>query len=186
MDIGRVCVGVVVAGVLIVATDGGAGTDTDTIAMASPAFVHGGEIPSRFTCDGEDISPRLSWKDIPANAKSIALIFDDPDVPDPANPKRTWVHWVLYNIPASAVGLAEAMTPDKLPPGTLPGLNDWKRIEYGGPCPPIGKHRYFFKLFALSEVLDGLERPTAAELERAMHGKVVAATELVGYYERRK
>jgi Raf kinase inhibitor-like YbhB/YbcL family protein len=176
----------VVATALVVVTNCVAGTDTDTIAMTSPAFVHGGDIPSRFTCDGDDISPELAWKDVPANAKSIALILDDPDVPDPANPKRTWVHWVLYNIPPAAGGLAQAMTPEKLPPGALSGLNDWKRIEYGGPCPPIGRHRYFFKLYALTEVLSGLERPTAAELENAMRGKIVAVTELVGRYERRK
>lgn len=176
----------VVAAAFVVATNCAAGTDTDNVRMTSPAFVHGGDIPLRFTCDGDDVSPEVAWKDVPANAKSIALIFDDPDVPDPANPKRTWVHWVLYNIPPSVGGLAEAMTPDRLPTGTLSGLNDWKRVEYGGPCPPIGKHRYFFKLYALTEVLSGLERPTAAELEEAMRGKIVAVTELVGRYERSK
>jgi Raf kinase inhibitor-like YbhB/YbcL family protein len=159
--------------------------DTDVIELTSTAFEHAGDIPSRFTCDGDDVSPALVWKDIPVNAKSLVLIVDDPDVPDPADPERTWVHWVLYDIPPAAGGLAEAMPAGELPPGTRPGKNDWGRTDYGGPCPPIGKHRYFFKLYALDSVLGDLGYPSAGELEKAVRGHTVAVTELVGRYQRK-
>jgi len=153
------------------------------LAITSTAFADGEAIPSRYTCQGEDISPSLAWTGLPPGTKSLALILVDPDVPDPAAPKRTWVHWVLYNLPATATGLAEAVT--ALPDGTLPGRNDWGRTGYGGPCPPIGRHRYFHKLYALDIVLPDLGEPTQAELERAMQGHVLAKAELVGTYEKK-
>jgi Raf kinase inhibitor-like YbhB/YbcL family protein len=114
----------------------------------------------------------------------LALIVDDPDAPDPKAPKRTWVHWVLYNLPLTATGLPEGGTP--LPPGALGGKNDWKRTGYGGPCPPIGRHRYFFKLFALDVVLPDLSGPTVAELEKAMEGHILERAAIIGMYERPK
>ena len=155
-----------------------------TQEITSPAFSHNEEIPSKYTCDGEDISPALEWSGLPEGTKSIALIVDDPDAPDPAAPKMTWVHWVLYNIPPSATGLPEAVKSQDLPEGTKEGLNDWKRSGYGGPCPPIGRHRYFHKLYALDIVLPGLGRPTKKDLEKAMEGHILAKAELVGTYQR--
>lgn len=151
-------------------------------ALTSPAFAAGQLIPSAHTCEGSDMSPPLAWSDIPAGTKSLALIVDDPDAPDPAAPQRTWVHWVLYNIPASASGLPQGSHPQ----GALDGTNDWKRSGYGGPCPPIGKHRYFFKLYALDTELPDLHKPTKAALESAMAGHVLARAELVGLYQKRK
>ncbi len=155
---------------------------TMSMRLTSPAFEHEGSIPAVYTCDGEDISPALEWSGVPANAKSLVLIVDDPDAPDPAAPKMTWVHWVLYNIPADAAGLQEAIKDSALPGGTLQGLNDWKRTGYGGPCPPIGRHRYFHKLYALDTVLPDLGTPTKGELEQAMQGHVIEQTELLGTY----
>ena len=155
-----------------------------SLAMSSPAFDHQGEIPALYTCDDRDISPPLVWDNLPAGTQSLALIVDDPDAPDPAAPRMTWVHWVLYNLPAKPGGLAEAVPASGLPAGTGQGLNDWKRTGYGGPCPPIGRHRYFHKLYALDTSLSGLDRPTKAELEAAMQGHVIEMTELVGTYQR--
>ncbi len=152
--------------------------------LTSTAFADGGEIPSRFTCEGDDVSPPLAWTSVPSNAKSLALIVDDPDAPDPAAPKVTWVHWVVYNIPATASAIPQAAK--QLPPGALEGVNDWKRAGYGGPCPPIGRHRYFFKLYALDNALPDLDRPTKAKLEDAMRAHIVAHAELVGTYQKRK
>jgi len=151
--------------------------------LNSTAFTHGGAIPTQYTCQGTDTSPALSWNDPPQGTKSLALIVDDPDAPDPAAPKMTWVHWVLYNLPPTAGSLPEA-TP-VLPPGALHGLNDWQRTGYGGPCPPIGRHRYFFKLYALDTVLPDLRHPTKAVLEKAMEGHVLGQAELVGTYQKR-
>ena len=153
-------------------------------AITSPAFSHKEEIPSKYTCDGEDISPALEWSGLPEGTKSIALIVDDPDAPDPAAPKMTWVHWVLYNIPPGATGLPEGVKSQDLPEGTKQGLNDWERTGYGGPCPPIGRHRYFHKLYALDVVLPDLARPTKRELEKVLEGHILAQTELVGTYKR--
>jgi Raf kinase inhibitor-like YbhB/YbcL family protein len=152
--------------------------------LSSPAFSAHAEIPRRFTCQGGDHSPPLAWHDVPAGAKSLALIVDDPDAPDPAAPKTTWVHWVLYNIPISATGLGENAAAGELPAGALHGQNDWKRAGYGGPCPPVGRHRYFHKLFALDTVLPNLKTPTKAALEKAMHGHVLARAEWVGTYQK--
>ncbi len=148
--------------------------------LESSDFVHRGEIPKRFTCDGEDVAPALSWSNLPAGTQSLALIVDDPDAPDPAAPKLVWVHWVLYNIPPASSGLPAAAK--KLPAGSLDGLNDWKRTGYGGPCPPIGRHRYFFKLYALDAVLPDLDNPDKSQLENAMAGHIIGKAELIGTY----
>ena len=151
--------------------------------LSSAAFAHQGAIPSKYTCEGADLSPPLSWSGLPPGTKSLALIVDDPDAPDPAAPKMTWVHWVIYNLPPDAPGLPEGAS--ALPAGTLQGMNDWQRTGYGGPCPPIGRHRYFHKLYALDTVLPDLGTPTKAALEKAMDGHVLAKTELVGTYQKK-
>lgn len=158
---------------------------TMTLQLTSTGFTQHGTMPNSYTCDGEDASPPLAWAGAPAGTKSFALIVDDPDAPDPAAPKMTWVHWVLYNIPASANSLREGIASNELPTGTLEGLNDWRRIGYGGPCPPIGKHRYFHKLYALDTALPDLQKPTKARLEKAMQGHVLAEAVLIGEYQRR-
>lgn len=152
--------------------------------LASPAFPPRGEIPRRHTCEGEDLSPPLSWSGVPPGALSLVLVVDDPDAPDPAAPKRTWVHWLLYDLPPGAPGLPEGGRP--LPAGTLEGSNDFGRTRYGGPCPPVGRHRYFFKLYALDALLPKLHAPTKAQLEKAMKGHVVAEAELVGTYQKQQ
>ncbi len=151
--------------------------------LTSPAFAHEGAIPQLHTCEGRDRSPALEWSGVPPAAKSLVLIVDDPDAPDPEAPRMTWVHWVLYNIPVSAGGLPEGV--GALPEGTREGLNDWKRTGYGGPCPPIGRHRYFHKLYALDAALPDLHHPTKAALEKAMRGHVLAQAELIGTYHKR-
>ncbi|MGA7181094.1 MAG: YbhB/YbcL family Raf kinase inhibitor-like protein [Thiobacillaceae bacterium] len=148
--------------------------------ITSNAFAHNSPIPAKHTCTGQDVSPPLSWSGMPAGTKSLALIVDDPDAPDPAAPRMTWVHWVLYNLPPTTLGLAEGVR--NLPPGTLEGLNDWGRTGYGGPCPPIGRHRYFHKLYALDVALPDLGKVSKARLEQAMKGHVLAHAELVGNY----
>jgi len=154
------------------------------LEITSSAFEHQGAIPRRHTCDGEDVSPALHWSGVPEGTRSLALIVDDPDAPDPEAPRMTYVHWVLYNLPADSAGLAEAVAPDQLPDGTGQGVNDWGRTGYGGPCPPIGRHRYFHKLYALDTPLEGLRRPAKAQLEAAMQGHILAQAELVGTYQR--
>ncbi len=154
--------------------------------LTSTAFTHDGSIPTKHTCEGSDVSPALSWSGAPGGTKSFALIVDDPDAPDPAAPKMTWVHWVLYNIPAGATSLPEGVASAALPKGTLEGVNDWKRTGYGGPCPPIGRHRYFHKLYALDTVLPDLGKPTKAKLEGAMKGHILAETQLLGTYQKGK
>jgi len=152
--------------------------------LASPSFPEGAPIPSRHGCEGRDVSPALSWKDPPAGTKSLALVVDDPDAPDPKAPRMTWVHWVLYNLPPDAEGLAEGVASRDLPAGTLEGLNDWGRTGWGGPCPPVGRHRYNFKLYALDTVLPDLGRPAKADLERAMRHHVIGRAVLVGTYRK--
>lgn len=150
--------------------------------LISSAFGHAAEMPRRCTCEGEDLAPPLQWKDVPPNSASLALIVDDPDAPDPAKPQRTWVHWVALDIPPGAGGLpGEGQA---LPAGSREGLNDWKRLGYGGPCPPIGRHRYFFKLYALDTTLAQLKQPTKAQLEQAMKGHVLAEAVLMGTYQK--
>ena len=154
------------------------------LTLTSTSFSHNDEIPARHTCDDRDVSPELSWTKIPDGTRSLVLIVDDPDAPDPAAPKMTWVHWMLYNIPPDASSLPEGVGAKDLPPGTLQGLNDWQRTGYGGPCPPVGSHRYFHKLYALDTLLPNLKHPTKAILEKAMEGHVIAHVELIGRYRR--
>jgi Raf kinase inhibitor-like YbhB/YbcL family protein len=152
--------------------------------LRSEAFEHLGKIPSRYTCEGEDLSPPLAWTDPPPGTESFALIVDDPDAPDPEAPKMTWVHWVLYGLPKETRILPEGRNPEQLPHGARSGTNDWKRPDYGGPCPPIGRHRYFHRLYALDTVLPDLGMPTKAELLKAMEGHVLAGAELIGTYQK--
>ena len=151
-----------------------------SMLIQSPAFEEGEAIPAIYTCDGGDISPPLEWAGVPEDTQSLVLIVDDPDAPDPAAPKMVWVHWLLYNLPAMATGLPEAVT--ALPAGTLEGINDWQRTGYGGPCPPIGRYRYFFKLYALDTVLPDLAQPTKDQLLEAIQGHVIEEAVLMGTY----
>lgn len=155
-----------------------------SMSIMSSAFMHGREIPQRHTCDGVNTSPPLQWIGMPSGTKSMALIVDDPDAPDPAAPQTTWVHWVLYNIPAGTSSLADGGTENHIPAGALQGINDWHMQSYGGPCPPIGKHRYFFKLYALDRVLPDLKKPTKTKLEKAMQGHILDQSSLIGLYKR--
>ena len=152
--------------------------------LTSPDFASNGPIPRKFTCQGEDVSPTLAIDGLPKDTKSLALIVDDPDAPDPAAPKRVWVHWVLYNLPPTTTGLPEAVSATSLPSGTRQGRNDWDRPGYGGPCPPIGRHRYFHKLYALDAVLPDLKQPTKAQLLEAMKGHVLEEAENIGTYQK--
>lgn len=155
-----------------------------TLKIESPAFAGGAEIPRRYTGEGEDVSPPLAWSGVPSGTKSFALIVDDPDAPNPAAPRMVWVHWVLYDIPPSATGLPEGVK--TLPAGTRRGLNDWKRLGYNGPLPPIGRHRYFFKLYALDTMLALAGAPTKSRLEQAMRGHILAEATLMGTYQSQK
>ena len=150
------------------------------------AFAAGMAIPEKYTCEGGDLSPPLYWQNPPRGVRSYAIIVDDPDAPDPAAPQRTWVHWVLYNLPAETAGLPEGMDSANLPPGTLEGRNDWKRTGYGGPCPPVGRHRYFHKLYALDTVLPDLGEPDKEALMAAMEGHVIDEAQLMGTYQKRQ
>ena len=150
-----------------------------SLSLNSDAFNEGGVIPSKFTCEGDDVAPPLEWNGVPENAQSLVLIVDDPDAP-----KMTWVHWVVYNLPPDVKGLPEGAMANMLPVGTKQGLNDWNNIGYGGPCPPTGRHRYFFKLYVLDTVLKNMNSPTKAEIEAAMQGHVIAQAELVGTYKK--
>ena len=153
------------------------------LTVLSPAFADHAPIPARYTCDGENLAPPLGWSGAPAHTASFALVVDDPDAPDPAAPKRTFVHWVLYDIPAPVRELDEGAVRATLPDGTREGRNDGGRAGYMGPCPPVGRHRYFFKLYALDAALGDLgPGATKADLERAMEGHVLERAELVGTY----
>lgn len=155
------------------------------LTIASPAFTDASPIPARHTCDGEEVSPALRWSGAPDGTRSFVLIVDDPDAPDPAAPKRIFVHWVLYDIPRDASGLDEGIATDRLPAGTRSGRNDAGSNDWAGPCPPIGRHRYFFRLHALDEMLGDLgTRPGRREVERAMEGHVLETAELMGTYQR--
>jgi len=146
------------------------------LTITSPAFAHKDEIPARYTCDGEDINPALRIDAVPDRAKALALIVDDPDAP-----AGTWVHWVVWNIPPQTREMRE----NGLPAEAVQGLNDWKRNRYGGPCPPSGTHRYFFRLYALDTVLNLAATTSKAALLRAMEGHVIAQGELMGTYRRK-
>ena len=155
-----------------------------TLTLESPAFTAGGEIPPEYTCDGDDRSPPLSWSGVPPDARSLALIVDDPDAPDPAAPKRTWVHWVVWDLPPDATQLAAGASGRAMPRGGFEGLNDSGDHGYGGPCPPIGRHRYFHRLYALDRKLGELSDRTKPGLLQAMEGRVLASAELMGTYTR--
>jgi len=152
--------------------------------ITSTAFQEGEEIPSKYTCEGNDISPPLSWQNVPDNAKSLVLIVEDPDAPDPAAPKMTWIHWVLYNIETHVLELQENV--ERLPMSTIPGLSSWNNKKYGGPCPPIGRHRYYHRLYALDKVLAPIENPTANNVRAAMRGHVIEEAVLMGTYQKKK
>lgn len=151
----------------------------------SSSFTDKGFMPTRHTCEGRDISPPLAWSDVPKGTRSLALIMEDPDAPDPQAPSMTWVHWILYNLSPSIQGIREGVAPEDLPAGALQGVNDWQHVGYGGPCPPIGRHRYFHRLFALDTLLPDLKGPNKVKLESAMHGHIVAEAQLVGLYQRK-
>lgn len=151
-----------------------------SIQITSTAFTEGSLIPKIYTCEGKDISPPLTWSNLPDGTKSIALINDDPDAP-----MGTWVHWVVYNIPATEKGLKEAVPSEKvLSNGTKQGTTDFRRIGYGGPCPPSGTHRYFFKIYALDKLLELEPGATKGQLLTAMEGHILGNGQLVGKYKR--
>jgi len=154
------------------------------LTISSPAFANNDMIPMRYTCEGEDISPPLAFGGIPAGAASLALIVDDPDAPDPAAPKMTWVHWLVYNLDPAIAGLSEGVT--ELPPPAGSGRNDFGRPRYGGPCPPIGNHRYMFKLYALDTILPDLGTPDKETLLRAMEGHILEKAVLIGRYQKQR
>ncbi|MEK7257350.1 MAG: YbhB/YbcL family Raf kinase inhibitor-like protein [Bacteroidota bacterium] len=154
--------------------------NSPNFSISSPAFSNGGMIPAKFTCDGLDESPALEWSDPPAGTKSFVLICDDPDAPN-----GDWVHWVLFNLPSDARSLPEGLTiGTELPEGTLSGVNSWRNTGYGGPCPPSGTHRYFFRLYALGTTLDLRVGATKKEVESAMKGNVLGTAEVMGKYAR--
>ncbi|MET3132982.1 Raf kinase inhibitor-like YbhB/YbcL family protein [Oxalobacteraceae bacterium GrIS 1.11] len=154
------------------------------LSLTSTAFESGQDIPARYTADGANISPPLYWSGVPPGTRSLALIVDDPDAPDPAAPRRTWVHWLVFNIPPDSSGFPEGAYGQDLPSGCRQGLNDWRDNHYGGPCPPIGRHRYIHQLYALDSVLPHLERPDKAQLAQAMRGHIIEQAELIGMYQR--
>jgi len=151
------------------------------LSLSSSAFRPQGAIPARYTCDGENTAPTLTWSDAPVGTRSFVLIVDDPDAPDPRHPRQVWVHWLVYNLPADCAGLPEDQP---LPAGARLGRNDWNNVGYGGPCPPIGQHRYFHRLYALDTALPDLKHPSRSQLEQAMQGHVLAQAELMGTYEK--
>jgi Raf kinase inhibitor-like YbhB/YbcL family protein len=159
------------------------GSAAMAMTLDSPAFKQDGLIPSKYTCEGEDVSPPLTWDGVPEGTKSLVLIIDDPDAPDPKAPQMVWVHWVVYNIPPDTKGLPENAIKAGLPQGSAVGVNDFKKTGYGGPCPPIGRHRYFHKLYALDVTLN-LGKATKSQIEQAMKGHVLADAELIGTYQK--
>ena len=164
----------------------GCGDIAMPMTLTSTAFAHGDEIPRRHTCEGENLSPDLAWTALPPGCQSLVLLIDDPDAPDPQAPRMVWDHWVLYNLPPDCGGLAAGISPQHLPPGTLEGVNSWGRTGYGGPCPPIGRHRYFHVLYALDQRLPDLGRPHKNQLLAAMEDHILDRAELVGTYQKRR
>jgi len=172
-----------VCGVLSLSrAEGSPAEHASALTVTSAAFAPGAAIPSQYTCEGPGVSPPLAWQGVPAGAKSLVLIEDDPDAPDPAAPMTIWIHWLVYDLPPTTQGLPEGVT--ALPAGAREGSNDWKHAGYGGPCPPIGRHRYFHKLYALDVVLGDLHMPDRRTLETAMRGHVIAHAELMGTYQK--
>ena len=165
---------------------GPANTVPMIFSLSSSVFDPNASMPTKYTCEGANISPPLAWSGAPASAKSLALIVEDPDAPDPAKPTRVVSHWVAYNIPASATSLSENASNKGMPAGSTQGSNEGNKQVYMGPCPPIGRHRYFFKLFALDTVLTGLSNPKKADLEKAIQGHVVGNAVLIGTYQKTK
>jgi Raf kinase inhibitor-like YbhB/YbcL family protein len=164
--------------------DTSSGRQTVSLEVTSTAFKQAGEIPARYTCEGDDTSPPLAWSGAPAGTKSFALIVDDPDAPDPAKPQRVYVHWVVYGLPATTTGLPESASKKGMPSGASQGKNDWGKQEYGGPCPPIGRHRYFFKLYALDTQPTFVSPPTKPDLLAAIKDHILAQGELMGTYQK--
>jgi hypothetical protein len=154
------------------------------LTLTSSAFAHEGRISRRYTCEGEDTVPPLGWSGAPPGTASFALIVHDPDAPDPAKPQRDYVHWVLYDIPPTVTGLAEGAMLGDLPAGTRAGTNDFGTAEYGGPCPPVGRHRYFFELYALDVMLGDRGTPARGDVERAITGHVLEEAVLMGTYQK--
>jgi Raf kinase inhibitor-like YbhB/YbcL family protein len=177
-----IAVGVMLGASAPLPSSGGSDTVSMSFALRSSAFADGEEIPTRYTCEGEDVSPPLAWSAPPPGTRSLALVVDDPDAPDPRAPRMTWVHWIVVDLPPTEGSLPDAVAPRDLPGEARMGRNDWKRADYGGPCPPIGRHRYLHKLYALDVVLARPEAPTKAEFERASAGHVLAKAVLVGTY----
>lgn len=164
----------------LVAASAAAASPAEPLKITSPAFLPNGPIPAQYTCKGADVSPELRWSGVPANAGSLALIVDDPDAPDPAKPQRTWVHWVVIGLTPATTGIFRG---GPLPGGARAGTNDFGKAKWGGPCPPIGTHRYFFKLYALDKTFAlAVQAPTKAALETAMKGHVLASAEVIGTF----
>lgn len=155
-----------------------------SLVLKSQAFEDGGDMDRKYTCEGGDVSPDLSWDAVPATTQSLVLIVDDPDAPDPAAPRMVWDHWILYNLPPTSGGLPEGVADADLPPGCGQGINSWGRTGYGGPCPPVGRHRYFHRLYALDIRLpEDLGTPSKDDLLLAMEDHILAHAVLVGTYE---
>jgi Raf kinase inhibitor-like YbhB/YbcL family protein len=153
-----------------------------SLHITSSSFEHEMEMPAKYTCEGANVSAPLAWSGIPKGTKSLALIVDDPDAPDPRAPQMTWVHWVVYDLPPNLTALPEATTAASLPNGARQGRNDWKTLGYRGPCPPVGRHRYFHKVYALDTLLPDLDGPDKSTLENAMRGHILAQGTLIGTY----
>lgn len=164
-------------------SESAATANSDTLTLTSSAYHDGGTIPARFTCTGAGISPPLAWSGAPAGTKSFALIISDPDAPDPAAPKMTWIHWILYDIPADVHKL-DADATKRPPDGSRGGKNSWHHTGYGAFCPPIGAHRYVHTLYALDMVLPDLHQPDRAALKAAMQGHILARTTLTATYQK--
>ncbi len=164
-----------------------AGADMTAFSVTSTSYQDGSEVPQKFTCQGGDASPQLAWTGVPTGTKSLAIIVDDPDAPDPAKPERTYVHWVVYDIPPTTQSIPEGKPEGKErpPTGARAGKNDWGKPTWGGPCPPVGRHRYFHKVYALDAMLGDLKEPTKAQLEAAMKGHILAESQLVATYQKK-
>lgn len=156
-----------------------------SLQLRSSAYAHGDDIPIRYTCNGDDVSPPLAWSGVPDGTRSLVLIIDDPDAPDPEAPRMTWVHWLLFNLPPDSAGLPEAVTKARLPRGTHVGANSGGHKAYSGPCPPIGRHRYFHKLYAIDTLLNDTMRDDVEAVMRAIEGHVLASAEFFATYEHR-